>query len=124
MHERVVGSWQVREHLMRTKEGKSRGIRANCQLGKCGFYNKGFTNMAGLPKVTCPFLKVIWFATVWAIKKERNSRVFQNVACDSSSMVEIVKLNSFIWLKASQTSFSYSYHDWWKNPLPCIGAYV
>jgi len=60
-----------------------------------------FTNMAGLPKVTYSFLKIIWFATVWAIWKERNSRVFQNVTGDSSSMVEIVKLNSFLWLKAS-----------------------
>jgi len=83
-----------------------------------------FTDMAGLPKVTYSFLKIIWFATVWAIWKERNRRVFQNVAGDSPSIVDIVKLNSFLWLKVSQTSFSYSYHEWWKNPLPCMCAIV
>jgi hypothetical protein len=71
-----------------------------------------FTNMAGLPRATYSFLIIIWFATVWAIWKEINNRVFQNTACDYSSMAEIVKLNSFLWLKSSQTSFNNSYHDW------------
>lgn len=83
-----------------------------------------FTNMAGLPRATYSFLKIIWFASVWAIWKERNNRVFQNMACDSSIIVEKVKLNSFLWLKSSKALFSYSYHDWWKHPLPCMGVQV
>lgn len=43
-----------------------------------------FTNMARLPRATYS-LKIIWFATVWAIWKERNNCVFQNEACDYSA---------------------------------------
>jgi len=43
-----------------------------------------FTNMADLPSATHSFLKIIWFASVWAIWKERNNRVFQNTVSDSS----------------------------------------
>jgi hypothetical protein len=83
-----------------------------------------FTHLAGLPRVTHHFLTVIWFASVWAIWKERNNRIFQDTASDSSIIAEKVKLNSFMWLKSSQTSFIYDYHDWWKNPLPCMGLLV
>lgn len=81
-----------------------------------------FTNMAGLPKVTHSFLKIIWFASVWAICKERNNRVFKELACDPSSLADKVKLDSFMWSKSTQPSFSYTYHDWWKHPLPCMGV--
>jgi len=37
-----------------------------------------FTTMAGLPRFTHSFLRVIWFASVWVLWKERNNRVFQN----------------------------------------------
>ena len=83
-----------------------------------------FSNMPGLPRATHSFLKTIWFASVWDIWKERNNRVFQNMACDSSIIVEKVKLNSFLWLKSSQVLFSYSYHEWWKHLLPCMGVQV
>jgi hypothetical protein len=74
--------------------------------------------------VTHHFLTVIWFASVWAIWKKKNNRIFQDTTSDSSTIVEKVKLNSFMWLKSSQTSFIYDYHDWWKNPLLCMGVIV
>jgi len=83
-----------------------------------------FTNMAGLPRVTHSFLRIIWFASVWAIWKERNNHVFQNTVSDSSIIAEKVKLNSFLWLKSKQSIFIYSYHDWWKHPLLCMGVQV
>jgi hypothetical protein len=83
-----------------------------------------FSNLAGLPRATHQFLKVIWFASVWAIWKERNNPVFQDTVCDSSTLAEKVKLNSFMWLKSSQTSLIFTYHDWWKHPLPCMGVIV
>lgn len=83
-----------------------------------------FSNLVGLPRATHYFLKVIWFAYVWAIWKERNNHVFQETVCDPSSLAEKVKLNSFMWLKASHTSFIYSYYDWWKHPIPCMGVIV
>ena len=35
-----------------------------------------FTNMAGLPRVTHLFRRIIWFASVWVLWKERNNCVF------------------------------------------------
>jgi len=71
-----------------------------------------FTNMAGLPRATHLFLRIIWFATIWVLWKERNNHVFQNTVCSYSVLIEKVKLNSFVWLKAKEATFHYSYHDW------------
>lgn len=79
-----------------------------------------FTKMAGMPHFIHSYLNIIWFATVWVIWKERNNRVFQQTVSSSILLLEKVKLNSFLWLKANQM-FSYSYHDWWKNPFLCMG---
>jgi hypothetical protein len=81
-----------------------------------------FINMPGLPRVTLLFLKIIWFASVWVIWKERNNQVFQQVASTPSVLLDKVKLNSFMWIKAKQVSFAYSFHDWCKNPFPCMGV--
>jgi hypothetical protein len=82
-----------------------------------------FIHMAGLPRVTHAYLRVIWFASVWVIWKERNNRVFNNAASASSTLLEKVKLNSFLWMKSKQAAFSYSFHDWWQNPLLCMGIH-
>ena len=83
-----------------------------------------FTKIAGMPRCSHTFLTIIWFATVWVLWKERNNRVFQNTVATPFTLIEKVKLNSFFWLKAMFASFSYSYHDWWKQPLSCMGIYV
>ncbi|XP_024636284.1 uncharacterized protein [Medicago truncatula] len=70
-----------------------------------------FTNMARLPRATHLFLRIIWFATAWVLWKERNNHDFQNTVCYSSILLEKVKLNSFSWLKAKETTFNYNYHD-------------
>jgi hypothetical protein len=97
---------------------------SSIRLGVIRHHLIQFSNMAGLPRVTHSFMRIIWFASVWAIWKERNNRVFQTTSCDPSILAEKVKLNSFLWLKSSQTIFNYSYHDWWKHPLSCMGVRV
>ena len=81
-----------------------------------------FTSMAGLPRFTHTFMKVIWFASIWVIWKERNNRVFQNTVTISSVLVEQVKINSFLWLKSKQVDFAYSYHDWWQKSHSLYGS--
>jgi hypothetical protein len=81
-----------------------------------------FTKMAGMPFCTQLYFRVIWFATVWVIWKERNNRVFQNTVSDPSTLLEIVKRNSYIWLRSKQVAFGYSYHDWWRHPMPSMGV--
>ena len=83
-----------------------------------------FTNMAGMPRFTDSFFTAIWFASIWVIWKERNYRVYQNTAFDPSILIEKVKLNSFLWLKLKQATFSYSYHEWWKNSFLCMDIHL
>jgi hypothetical protein len=92
--------------------------------GDIRLHYEQFTKMAGMPRCSHMFLTIIWFATVWVIWKERNNRVFQNTVATPFTFIEKVKLSSFLWLKATRVSFSYSYHDWWKQPLSCMGIYV
>jgi len=81
-----------------------------------------FSTMSGLPRFSCLFFRTIWFATVWVIWKERNYCIFQNTASTSIALLEKIKLNSFFWIKSKQPSFCYSYTDWWKHPLLCMGV--
>jgi len=57
--------------------------------------------MAGMSHGTHSFFKVIWFACVWVIWKERNNRIFKNMMVTPLVLVEKVKLLSFLWLKAN-----------------------
>lgn len=72
-------------------------------------WQQKFTNLAGLPRATHHFLKVIWLASVWTIWKERNNRVFQDTSCDLFTLAEkseikffhvaeIISDNFYIWL--------------------------
>jgi len=70
------------------------------------------------------FFASIWFACVWVLWKERNYRILKNIASDTSVLIEKVKLNSFLWVKSKQVSFPFSFHDWWKHPLLCMGVHL
>jgi len=59
-----------------------------------------FSSMAGMPQSSYSVFKVIWFAYVWVTWKERNDRVFNNRGLNPSVLLEKIKLNSFLWLKA------------------------
>jgi len=50
--------------------------------------------------------------------------LFQNTTATSSTLLEKVKLHSFLWLKSKQTPLAYSYYDWWKHPLSCMGVFL
>jgi len=54
------------------------------------------------------------------IWKERNNRVFQNTVSNPINVFEKVKLNAYLWLRSKQVAFVYSYHEWWKHPIPCM----
>jgi hypothetical protein len=81
-----------------------------------------FTNMAAMPHFSHHYFYIIWFATVWMIWKDRNSRVFRNPASSPFTLIEKIQQLSFLWLKSKQVNFAYSYYDWCKQPLICIGV--
>jgi hypothetical protein len=81
-----------------------------------------FIHLAGLPRSSHSYLKVIWLACVWAIWKERNNRIFKNAVIDPYNIVEKVKLNSFLWLSSNFVPITFGFYDWWRHPLLCIGA--
>jgi len=72
-----------------------------------------FTNMAGLPYCTNSFIKGIWFACAWVIWKDHNNHIFKNATSHHCVLIEKIKITSFLWVKAKQPSFVYSYFDWW-----------
>jgi hypothetical protein len=80
-----------------------------------------FINLAGLPRASHVYLKVIWLASIWAIWKERNNCVFKSTVGDPLSIVERVKLNSFLRLSSNVVTISFGFHDWWRYPLFCMG---
>jgi len=78
--------------------------------------------MAGLPRYTHSFFKVIWHACVWSVWKERNNRIFKDKAEDLAQLLDRVKFVSFSWLKANRLTSTFSYNDWWRHPLICMSV--
>ncbi|AES94437.1 hypothetical protein MTR_5g014380 [Medicago truncatula] len=83
-----------------------------------------FSPMAGMTRSSHLFFKTVWLACVWVFWKEINHRIFKNIASDPSVLINKVKFHSFLWLKSHQVSFTYSYYDWWKHPLLCMGVHM
>jgi hypothetical protein len=49
-----------------------------------------FGHMAGLPRFTHSYFKVIWHACVWIVWKERNNRIFKDKAEDLEQLFDNV----------------------------------
>ena len=78
-----------------------------------------FSQLAGMSRSSHLFFRIIWLDYVWVIWKERNNRIFKNVAFDPSTLSDKVKLNFFLWLKAKKPSVGFCYHDWCRHLLLC-----
>ena len=81
-----------------------------------------FCHLAGFSRAIHVFLTVNWMATVWVIWKERNNMIFNQKIDTLDHLVDNNKLMSFSWLKANKPTYAFSYHDWWRHPLPCMGV--
>jgi len=78
-------------------------------------------SFGGFTAIYTQLPQVIWHSTVWVIWKERNNKIFKNKAHDSIKLLDYVKFMSFSWLKVKLLSTTFSYNDWWRNPLLCMG---
>ncbi|KAJ0765374.1 putative RNA-directed DNA polymerase [Helianthus annuus] len=59
----------------------------------------------------------IFWATSWAIWKERNKVVFQNAEPKVPEVVSLIKSTTFIWLKYRSKITRICWNEWVKNPL-------
>jgi len=48
--------------------------------------------------------------------------ILQNKVQDLAKLLDYVKLLSFLWLKAKLITSAFSYNDWWRRPLLCMGV--
>ena len=80
-----------------------------------------FINYAGGLRARRSFFHLIWLLCVWILWNERNDRVFRNKQSSTSQMLDKVKSYSLWWLKACNVVFSFDTHNWWSNPLICLG---
>jgi hypothetical protein len=80
-----------------------------------------FTQLAGMPRASFHYLKVIWLASVWEIWKSRNNCVFKNAVTDPLIILDKVKQTSFLWLSSNVIPLAFGFHDWWRYPLLCMG---
>lgn len=85
-----------------------------------GSITSHFTQLAGMPRSSYVFFKVIWLTFYWVIWKARNNRVFTNAAIDPHNITKRVKRNSFLWLSTNVVPIAFSFHDWWRHPLLCM----
>jgi hypothetical protein len=69
-------------------------------------------------------MKLLWLACVWVIWKERNNRVFNQKDLDIHQIIDNVKRVSFQWIKASLTTFAYSYTDMVVTPFTVHGCFI
>lgn len=82
-----------------------------------------FCYMSGLPRSTHAYFTGIWYASVWVIWKDRNNCIFHNETSHYHVLLEKIKRNSFLWMKARNISFNFCFYGWWKHPLLCMGVY-
>lgn len=85
----------------------------------CHFYQ--FSFLGGAARSRRSILQVIWFATAWAIWKERNNRIFNAKDCSILQVVDKIKAVTYRWLRVKFISLAFNYRGWWLNPFTIIG---
>jgi len=70
-----------------------------------------FTQLAGLPRASYSYLKVIWLAFIWVTWKEKNNCIFKSTVTDPHSILDKVKRVSFLWLSATSVPLAFGFYD-------------
>lgn len=126
------GSAETTDHLFRGCDLFGSASYLVCQWlgvpsvfpGSDTYHYFQFIHLAGLPQCTHSYLKVIWLACSWANWKERNNCVFKNVVLDPFSIVDKVKLTSFLWLSSHLVPIAFGFHDWVEILTSLYGCHV
>jgi len=75
----------------------------------------------GYSRARRSFLQLLWLLCIWLVWNERNNRLFNNTETSIEHLLDKTKFHSLWWLKANKITFVYSSHNWWSNPLLCLG---
>ncbi|GKV47542.1 hypothetical protein SLEP1_g54439 [Rubroshorea leprosula] len=62
----------------------------------------------------------IWSAVVWTVWLARNQNLFQHKEVNARKMFELIQLRSFIWVKARNDRYAFTFSDWLLNPVECM----
>ena len=81
-----------------------------------------FGGLRGFSKKTTESMHIMWLLVVWTIWKEQNNRIFQRKEDNLLVLGEMVKLQSFWWLKSKYTDFDFDYQEWRRCPLTCLNS--
>ena len=80
-----------------------------------------FTFVTGGLKLRRSFLPLVWLLSAWMLWNERNNRLFNNIECSITQLLDKVKPYSLWWLKAKNAMFVFGEHLWCSSPLSCLG---
>ena len=80
-----------------------------------------FSFSGGFGKKRRSILQVIWYATVWEIRKERNNRLFKGKESPVFQVVDRIKFISYMWLKPKYITLPFNFHGWWLSPFTMLG---
>jgi len=71
-----------------------------------------FVALGGYSKKLRALPQLVWFSTVWVIWRERNTRIFQQKEDVLHHLLDRMKFQSFLWLKANHVNLTHNYHGW------------
>lgn len=64
--------------------------------------------------------RMVWFATIWYLWKHRNAIIFRDSGPDVEQVFELIKVNTWLWLKFKVGGVLFFYSDWSIDPKSCI----
>jgi len=66
-------------------------------------------------------MQLLWLVCVWHVWNEPNNKLFNNSETPIKEIMEKVKYNSYLWLKANKATFVYGSQRRWSDSLICLG---
>lgn len=66
--------------------------------------------------------QLIWHTKMWYIWLLRNDVIFNNEKVDFLGLTDLIRVQSWSWLKAIKGTLVFSFTDWCRCPLVCLSS--
>ncbi|KAE9602128.1 putative reverse transcriptase zinc-binding domain-containing protein [Lupinus albus] len=63
---------------------------------------------------------IIWFATVWVIRRHQNDIIFNKISLSIHHILDTARVNAWLWIKNILGVEFSLYSDWLSKPLLCL----